>query len=150
MCMVVAMSASAQKTTFVNGAEIDMAYDAALAALKAELGEPAKAAAGEVEFANKTYQGMKFEKIVYFFSNNKLSGARFYAASPSKATAVKNMETLANKLQSYKVARDTEDDGTPFYKGGESPVSYEHLFTIYTQKVGPKFMAILRYGPFEI
>ena len=42
---------------------------------------------------------------------------------------------------------DWEDESTPFYKGGMSPLGNSYLFTVCIYPVNNGYTTVLRYGP---
>ena len=72
-----------------------------------------------------------------------------YKRQSRKANAVQSVKAVARAMDDkHAMTRDLEDDGTPFYKGGKSPLDVGHLFTIYASPYKGAWSTQLRFGPF--
>ena len=101
-----------------------------------------------------TFKGLKFEKAIFKFQTDSLgntyfSEARFTSSPTNKRGALKDIEVLAKTMdQDYPgVTIDWEDESTPFYKGGMSPLGNSYLFTVCIYPVNNGYTTVLRYGP---
>ncbi|MCO6025163.1 hypothetical protein NG821_04800 [Prevotella cerevisiae] len=117
-------------------------------------GPPESRDSVSVLYVNKTFQGIKFDKIELGFQRVDSLGlfnqARFYRTCPNKIQAIRQMKTLADRLgEIYPVSYDEEEDGTPFYKGGCAPTGMDDLFTIFVAPCKGKWTCQLRYGAFR-
>ena len=148
MCLVFSLGASAQNVESVGTVELGSSYEVALAAIKAEFGDPQSVSDDEVILGPKKFRGFSFDEVKFRFKNGKFNEARFYQKVGSKAEAQKKMENIAQTMRTkYELSRDVEEDLTWFYKGGRSPLGIGHLFTIYTYRKQGAYGVELRYGP---
>lgn len=148
MCLVFSLGVSAQSVESVGTVELGSSYDEALAAIKAEFGDPQSVSEDEVTCVSKRFRGFAFDEMKFRFKNGKFNEARFYQKVGSKAEAQRKMENIAQTMRTkYELSRDVEEDLTWFYKGGRSPLGIGHLFTIYTYRKQGAYGVELRYGP---
>ncbi|MBR6455964.1 MAG: hypothetical protein IKS72_03410 [Prevotella sp.] len=148
MCLAFSLGASAQNVESVGTVELGSSYEEALAAIKAEFGDPQSVTEDEVILGPKKFRGFSFDEMKFRFKNGKFNEARFYSKVGSKAEAQKKMENIAQTMRTkYELSRDVEEDLTWFYKGGRSPLGIGHLFTIYTYRKQGAYGVELRYGP---
>ena len=150
LCVAFSMSLSAQNVESVGTVELGRAYDDALAAMKAEFGEPLSVSESEVVYGTKKYRGFSFDEVKFRFNNGKFNEARFYSKVGSRPEAQRKMENIAQTMRTkYQLSRDVEEDHTWFYKGGLSPLGIGHLFTIYTYRRQGAYGVELRFGPIK-
>ena len=148
MSVFFSLCAMAQTTEKVGTVALGLPYSEALAAIKAEFGEPVSVSSDEVTFGKKAFQGFTFDEVKFRFKNGKFNEARFFAKVGAKGVAQRKMEDIAKNMgQHYNLSRDLEDDNSWFYKGGRAPVGVSHLFTIYTYPRQGSYGVELRYGP---
>lgn len=148
LSLVFSLGLSAQNVESVGTVELGSAYDEALAAIKAEYGEPKSVSEDEVVFGPKKYRGFSFDEVKFRFKNGKFNEARFYSKVGTKGEAQRKMENIAQTMRTkYELSRDVEEDLTWFYKGGRSPLGIGHLFTIYTYRKQGAYGVELRFGP---
>ena len=148
MCLAFSLGVSAQSVESVGTVELGSSYDEALAAIKAEFGDPKTVSEDEVTFGPKRFRGFAFDEVKFRFKNGKFNEARFYQKVGSKAEAQRKMENIAQTMRTkHELSRDVEEDLTWFYKGGRSPLGIGHLFTIYTYRRQGAYGVELRYGP---
>lgn len=150
ICLGLSLMAHAQKVEKVGTVELGLPYVEAVAAMKAEWGEPSKENEQEVTYKHKTYKGFAFDEVVFRFKNGRFNEARFFVKVGSRYAAQKRMEELANEMgKENTLSKDLEEGGAWFYKGGRAPVEYAPLFTLCTIPRKGAFGTELRYGPFN-
>ena len=98
ICLGLSLMAHAQKVEKVGTVELGLPYVEAVAAMKAEWGEPSKENEREVTYKHKTYKGFAFDEVVFRFKNGRFNEARFFVKVGSRYAAQKRMEELANKM----------------------------------------------------
>ena len=102
-----------------------------------------------VDYSKTLYEGLVWDEVFFLFDDGKLSEVRMYKRQSRKANAVQSVKAVARVMgDTHALTRDLEDDGTPFYKGGKSPLDVGHLFTIYASPYKGAWSTQLRFGPF--
>lgn len=150
VCLCFSMMASAQNVEKVGTVELGLPYDQALAAMKAEWGDPSSKNEREVTYKHKTYKGFEFDEVVFRFRNGKFNEARFFVKVGSRYAAQQRMEALAKEMGKEKtLSKDIEEGGAWFYKGGRAPSEAAPLFTLCTIPRKGAYGMELRYGPFN-
>ena len=122
----------------------------ALAALEKEFGKPKATTDEKLSYCNIQYEGVVWDEAYFMFRDSKLCEVRMYKRQGRKANAVQGVRTVARNMGAkHVVTKDLEEDGTPFYKGGKTPVDFGHLFTIYASPYKGAWSTQLRFGPFS-
>jgi hypothetical protein len=142
---------SASDTGKIGDIQFGDNYNIALKAIQKDFGVPSKADNSEIEYENKSYLGVNFDKVIFSFKNSKLVEARFISYKNSKYAANKSIKIFANKIKSdYDLSMDIEDNGSFFYKGGVAKTLDGRLFTLFIRKDLGRWSVQMRYGPFKI
>lgn len=150
LCLSFSLMATAQNVEKVGTVELGLPYAEAVAAMKAEWGDPSKENDQEVAYKHKTYKGFAFDEIVFRFKEGRFNEARFFVKVGSRYAAQKRMEDLAREMGKDKtLSKDLEEGGAWFYKGGRAPSEYAPLFTLCTIPRKGVYGTELRYGPFN-
>jgi hypothetical protein len=143
-----------QNKAYVENVRFGISYHTVLQDFQQLWGSPEAKDSASILYANKIFQGMKFDRIEldfqYVDSTSYFNQARFYRICSSKVQAVRQMKILAGRLSKiYPVSYDEEDGGTPFYKGGCAPVGLDDLFTVFVAPRKGRWTCQLRYGAFH-
>jgi hypothetical protein len=138
----------------VDNIRFGISYHTVLQDFQQLWGSPEAKDSASILYANKIFQGMKFDRIEldfqYVDSTSYFNQARFYRICSSKVQAVRQMKILAGRLSKiYPVSYDEEEGGTPFYKGGCAPVGLDDLFTVFVAPRKGRWTCQLRYGAFH-
>ena len=145
-----ALDAGAQQVAKIGRVELGRPYAEAVEEIKGEFGEPAEAGETVVRYKDRSYKGVHFAEVAFVFRDGRLSEAKFSCKPEPRQAAVRRMASIVKAWEGdYTITEDVEDGGTPFYKGGSSPVGIGPLFTIYSMPGGGGQSASLRYGPFR-
>jgi len=148
MSVFFSLCAMAQNVEKVGTVALGLPYSEAVAAIKAEFGEPVSASNDELVYSKKNYMGYTFDEVKFRFKNGKFNEARFFAKVGARGAAQRKMEDVAKKMgERYNLSRDVEEGNIWFYKGGRAPVGVSHLFTICTYPKQGSHGVELRYGP---
>lgn len=152
--LVLSITASAKQEANVSGVTFGMAYTQAVQQIEAQFGKPTTATDDQLVYTNKKYMGILFQQVSFKFGQSKsgdvvLNEARFTVLSKDKGSAQRFTQSIAKKMETNypDLSMDIEDDGAPFYKGGNSPVDNGRLFTIYQFRQNGKYASVLRFGP---
>jgi len=147
ICIVFSMVANAQG---IDNLRFGTAYNDALTLIKAQYGSPLSIDSESVTYKNVSYQGFKWNEVVFKFTNGKLSEARYYMNQKNKILATKRITDIAKTMEkTHVITKDYEDDGNLFYAGGKSPMGFGHLFTIFVSPRNGVWTSQLRFGPFR-
>ncbi len=122
----------------------------AMEEIKSVFGEPSFSDGDMALFTNKEFEGYTWNEVMFKFKDGILNEARFFMKQKNKSAACKEQEQIAKAMASKHVmSKDIEEGGTPFYAGGQSPLRYGHLFTIFISPRGGAWTNQLRFGPFK-
>lgn len=122
----------------------------ATTAIKALFGEPSKSDNEMMIYTNKTFEGYKWNEVLFKFKNDKLTEARFFMNQKNKSQAKRELSAISKTLgKKHVMTEDIEDDGNTFYAGGKSPEFYGHLFTLFIAPRNGVWTDQLRFGPFK-
>lgn len=158
LCML-NVHARMENPVTAGGAGVDQvrfgtSYVTALEDFQRLWGSPEASDSASILYTDKTFQGIKFDRIEldfqYVDTLSYFNQARFYKFCPSKGQAIREMKILAERLgKVYSVSYDEEEGGTPFYKGGCAPVGLDDLFTVFVAPQERRWTCQLRYGAFS-
>lgn len=133
----------------IDASLFGVGYKEALTAVEKEFGKPNATTEGNLYYSKTLYEGLVWDEVFFLFDDGKLSEVRMYKRQSRKANAVQSVKAVARVMgDKHAMTRDLEDDGTPFYKGGKSPLDVGHLFTIYASPYKGAWSTQLRFGPF--
>lgn len=122
----------------------------AVEGLKAFFGEPKFLDADCVVYTDKHYGGFKWNEVIFRFKNGRFNEARFYMNQKNKTSAKRALENIASVLKKkHELTLDIEEDGSPFYSGGRSPMPFGHLFTLFVSPRSGGWTNQVRFGPFR-
>lgn len=151
---ILSLFARAKNDAGIEGVAFGSNYETTLAGIRSTFGTPIQANKQQIVYKDMTFKGLKFEKAIFKFQTDSLgntyfSEARFTSSPTNKRSALKDIEVLAKTMdKDYPgVTIDWEDESTPFYKGGMSPLGNSYLFTVCIYPVNNGYTTVLRYGP---
>lgn len=125
-------------------------HDVALKAIEATFGTPSKTGNDVVVFANKDFEGFRWDEVQFKFKNGVLNEARFFMNQKTKAKAKSELDVIAKALgKKHEMSVDYEDDGNRFYSGGHSPAGFGRLFQAFISPRKGAWSDQLRFGPYQ-
>lgn len=134
-----------------GGASFGDEQQKALKEIKVLFGEPSSVVANTVVYKNKTFKGLRWSEIHFGFKEGRFDEARFFMMAKDKRDARRETVVISNVMKKdHTMSEDIEEDGAPFFAGGQSPFGFGHLFTIFVSPYKGKMTSQLRYGPFEL
>lgn len=113
-------------------------------------GQPSSTDGNCYIYKNKEFEGFHWNEVLFRFTNDRLTEARFFMNQRSKYEARRKLTAISKVLaKKHVMSMDIEDDGNHFYAGGKSPLYYGHLFTLFISPREGRWTDQLRFGPFE-
>lgn len=143
----VSVSVSAQG---IGQVRFGSSREVASEAIFALFGRPSSMADNCYVYTDKEFEGFHWNEVLFRFTNNRLTEARFFMNQRSKRDARRRLTAISKVLaEKHVMSMDIEDDGSCFYAGGKSPLYFGHLFTLFVSPRNGKWTDQLRFGPFE-
>ena len=148
--------ANGQVVAEICGVKFGASMREVVDALVDKFGEPDEESNTEVVFYHKSYAGINFDVISFFFDTSRLDKVDFCILCPTKEEALHERDIIINAVgRKYSLAQKKGEMGETDYWGGTHPLnhgSYAFYIGVNTQTLfSPEkypFRAHLQYGPY--
>lgn len=147
LCLLFASQGFAQG---IGNIRFGASYADAVARINETFGTPVQTSNDEVVYANTSFEGFRWNCVVFRFHEGRLCEARFFLDHKSKGKAKAELESIAKSLgKKHVMSHDYEEDGSRFYVGGQSPMGIGRLFMLFVAPRNGQWSDQLRFGPFK-